>query len=390
MVYARRVTRFVGAAEAARHLGVQRATLYAYVSRGLVERRLAVDGRTSLYSVDDLDALARRGRTRTAGPRPSLDVHIATAITTLDESGPRYRNRDVATLSASATFEQTAELLWTGSLPDRVEWPAPTEDDLDSVAGAVSRTADPLHRLIVATLALGERHPAEPAPAFTRRLYGVIPTALAGDAVTPTADRRLAARLAEHWMPGAPGALASAIKRALVALADHELTTSTMAVRLAASVRTRPSDALVAGLAVIAGPLHGSASAAAARLIEECAADGVSTVVDRRLAAGDRLPGFGHKIYVGDDPRVAPVRDAVGLLPDDSGLLTVVDELVVVAGERVMHRPNVDLALGALTVVAGLPADAPLFAIARLAGLAAHYDEELTERPVRYRAIARG
>ena len=51
------MTRFVGAAEAARHLGVQRATLYAYVSRGLVERRLAVDGRTSLYSLDDLDTL---------------------------------------------------------------------------------------------------------------------------------------------------------------------------------------------------------------------------------------------------------------------------------------------------------------------------------------------
>ena len=53
------VTRFVGADEAARQLGVQKATLYAYVSRGLIQRRVAVDGRTSLYSAADLDALLR-------------------------------------------------------------------------------------------------------------------------------------------------------------------------------------------------------------------------------------------------------------------------------------------------------------------------------------------
>ena len=79
------MTRYVGAAEASRQLGVQRATLYAYVSRGLIERRVAVDGRTSLYSLDDLEALARRVRRRDVPPRPSLDVQIATSITTIDQ-----------------------------------------------------------------------------------------------------------------------------------------------------------------------------------------------------------------------------------------------------------------------------------------------------------------
>ena len=55
------MTRFVGSTEAARMLGVQKATLYAYVSRGLIGRRVAVDGRTSLYSADDIDALAGAG-----------------------------------------------------------------------------------------------------------------------------------------------------------------------------------------------------------------------------------------------------------------------------------------------------------------------------------------
>ena len=159
------MTRFVGAAEAARHLGVQRATLYAYVSRGLVERRLAVDGRTSLYSLDDLDTLARRGRQRAAAPRPSLDVHIATAITTLDESGPRYRNRDVATLAASASYEQVAELLWTGALPDRVEWPSPDPADRDAAIVAARhgpRSAPSDHG--------GHARPRCPPPARRRRL----------------------------------------------------------------------------------------------------------------------------------------------------------------------------------------------------------------------------
>ncbi|MFV0307197.1 MAG: citrate/2-methylcitrate synthase [Desertimonas sp.] len=384
------MTRYVGAAEAARQLGVQRATLYAYVSRGLVERRVAVDGRTSQYSVDDIEALGRRGRSRTVAPRPSLDVHISTAITTLDEAGPRYRGREVATLAAAATYEQVAELLWTGSLPDRAEWPAPEPDDIALALGGGPLGADPLHRIIGAGLALGVHHPGDAAPATARRLFGVVPAVLAGGEPSASGDPRLAARLAAVWDPEAPPALASALKRVLVVLADHELTTSTMAVRLAASVRTTPSDALVAGLSVIAGPLHGSASAAAHRLIAECADAGVNDTVARRLATGDRLPGFGHKIYAADDPRVAPVREAIALLPTAPGRMAVVDELVAVAGQRVMHRPNVDLALGALTFTAGLPADAPLFAIARIAGLAAHYLEELAERPVRYRAIARG
>ena len=119
------MARYVGAAEAARQLGVQRATLYAYVSRGLIGRRVAVDGRTSLYSVDDLEHLASRVRRRDAEvvPRPSLDVQIVTTVTTLDESGVRYRGHDVADLARTSSYEQVAELLWTGTLPDEAAWP---------------------------------------------------------------------------------------------------------------------------------------------------------------------------------------------------------------------------------------------------------------------------
>ena len=66
----RSMTLYVGAREAARRLGVTRATLYAYVSRQQIERRTAVDGRSSLYSVDDIERLANRSRRREPLPRP--------------------------------------------------------------------------------------------------------------------------------------------------------------------------------------------------------------------------------------------------------------------------------------------------------------------------------
>ena len=94
-------------------------------------RRVAVDGRTSLYSVDDLENLARRVRRRDAEvvPRPSLDVQIVTTVTTLDESGVRYRGHDVADLARTASYERVAELLWTGTLPDEAAWPPPDPAD---------------------------------------------------------------------------------------------------------------------------------------------------------------------------------------------------------------------------------------------------------------------
>ena len=166
------MTRFVGSTEAARMLGVQKASLYAYVSRGLISRRVAVDGRTSLYSADDIDALAARVRRRETEPRPSLDVQIVTGVTTLDEDGVRYRGHDVAELARTSTYEQVAELLWTGSLPPAVTWPAPLAGDVSRarrVAKAVGGRPGVATMAAVAG-ALGVHHPDDgPADAARRR-----------------------------------------------------------------------------------------------------------------------------------------------------------------------------------------------------------------------------
>jgi citrate synthase len=388
---------FVGAAEAARVLGVERATLYAYVSRGVVSRRTAVDGRTSLYALDELEALAQRSRRPpAAADRPTIDVQIVSGITVLDEAGPSYRGHDVGKLARSATFEQVAELLWTGRLPPAtVTWPTPRDRAVRRCAAALDGYGpglDWISRLAVIATAVGIGHSGDDPATAARRILTMVPVVLGGvttgdDVADHAAD--YAAQVASVFAPNADDALVVAIRRAIVLLADHELATSTLAVRIAGSVRTDPYAAIAAGLAVVSGTLHGAAGAAASALIADCWELGAADAVRRRLAARERLPGFGHTIYRNEDPRFAVLLDAVRDLPDPDGRLAVIDDLLAEAGRAVSRSPNIDLALAALAFVGGFDPTAPLFAIARIAGWAAHLTEELGERPVRYRGLAR-
>jgi citrate synthase len=215
-----------------------------------------------------------------------------------------------------------------------------------------------------------------------RTLLALAPSLLGGP-LTGDVASRLAACFRRR--PGAE--LVAAVSRALVLLADHELATSTLAVRVAASVRVDPYSALAVGLEVVGGALHGGASTAAAALLDDVVGRGADTAVDAVLSAGLRLPGFGHSVYRNGDPRLQPLLEVVRRLPAPSDRLEAVDALIAAAGRRVGQLPNVDLGLGALAFVAGLPRIASLFAVARIAGWAAHLDEELGERPVRYRGV---
>lgn len=376
----------IGSKEAARLLGVTTATLYAYVSRGMLSRDVAVDGRTSLYDREEIEQLATRSRRRAPLERPSIDVQISTAITRLDDRGPVIRGHALLELARTHTFEQVAELLMVGELGEPGATWAVDRRAL-SRAQAIIDAASPVEPLTAMSLVAGsmasEFAPSEAADA-ARRVLGITPSLFAapqrGDVAT---------RLARSWIRRPTPALVGAISRALVLLADHGLATSTLAVRVAASVRTAPASAIACGLDVVAGPYHGMASEAAATLFEDAAARGVGHVIAERLAAGQRLPGFGHSVYRNGDPRFEPLLDAVMELPGDPDRRAVVDEVLAESGRAIGHLPNIDLALGALYFLGGLPADAPLFAIARIPGWVAHYTEELDERPVRFRGLAR-
>jgi len=371
------MTTYLRTPEAARRLGVTAATLYSYVSRGRIDRTLGADGRSSLFDLADIDALIATS-SRPVPPPPTIDVRISTSITQLDESGLRYRGTLVDEL-VDQPFERVCGLLWHGSLDDSLDTPV-----LHAAGSPISSTSPAgLDVRSIIRLAADIGSDLEPIDAATELLGAISVTRSGGSLESAFADR-----VVRHWTDDPSPQLVRAVNATLVLLADHGLATSTLAVRVATSVRASPIASLIAGLATVEGELHGAASSHAQRLFEEVEADGASAVLTRYRRDKRRVPGFGHKIYRDRDPRFELLLDRVRALPDPCRRITVVDDTIDAACTQVSHPPNVDLALGALAYIAGFPADLPLFAVARIAGWTAHHLEELDERPVRFRGLA--
>jgi citrate synthase len=177
----------------------------------------------------------------------------------------------------------------------------------------------------------------------------------------------------------------------MVCLADHELATSTLAARVAASTRADPTQVVQAGLATMSGPLHGTASLAVHRFLLAAASDPTAALAEQLRTTG-RLPGFGHPVHRRGDPRVEPLDAAVraAATSRQEHRLVLVDRVRALAAERAPVAPNIDFSLGAFGFVAGLaPAATELiFSVARMAGWIAHGLEEYAEAPLRFRARA--
>ena len=217
---------------------------------------------------------------------------------------------------------------------------------------------------------------------------------------TPRPDRGIRppgipARLWPRLCPDdPPPALLDALRAALVLLADHELAASTLAARVAASVRADPYAVVATGLGAVGGALHGGASLGAETMLAAAPdAAAVPRVVGELLRRGERVPGFGHFVYRGGDPRagllLAMVRRAVPASPR----LAVVDAVLAEMHRRALPEPNIDFALAVLASCAGMirGAGEAIFAVARTAGWLAHAMEEYTaSTPLRPRAVYTG
>jgi citrate synthase len=364
-----RMTSWLGANEAMERLGVRPQTLYAYVSRGRIEARAdAADPRKSLYSAEDIERLRQRkarGRKAAHVAEDAIawgEPVLASAITTVRDGRLYYRGRDATELARTESLESVARLLRGGhgaalkqrppiTLPD-----APTARARAFLALAARAASDGPARGR-ASLALA----AEAAG-----LLDHFADAVAGEA----GEGPIHARLARAW--GADAAGAEAIRMTLVLLADHELNASTFAARVTASTGAALAASALAGLSALSGPLHGGMAARVETFIAEAGRIGAEAAVSARLAQGLRLPGFGHPLYPGGDPRARALIEAFSPPP--------IFEAVRLAGETLTgEAPNVDFALTALVMALGLPGDAAflLFAIGRCAGWLAHALEQL-------------
>ena len=360
--------------EAARRLGVKVTTLYAYVSRGLLTSHSAPSGRRSLFAADDVERLARRSRQGKAVETRMATV--TTGVTQLTDEGPVYRGRRATDLALGSTFEEVAGWLWAdpeapGTGPEPSERPEPGSWAALDLGPPPEMAASDRMRWVVVMAGARDR--------------------LRADLRRPVVTAR-AARVAASMVEALPRPAPAARPRpevALVLMADHELATSTMAVRVAASTRADPYDVLLAGLGTIAGPLHGGASQQVTAVLAEARLHGVERAVNDALRWQGVLPGFGHSVYKHGDARCTVL---LGLFEEmasaeDVGL---VRDLVGLAADHDIPPPNVDLALASMAWATGMPSDAgrTLFTVARVAGWTAHYLEELEERPLRYRARA--
>lgn len=209
--------------------------------------------------------------------------------------------------------------------------------------------------------------------------------------------RPVAERLSRKLRPSASpleASLARAAEAAMILLADHELAASTVAARVAASVRADPYAVVASGLGVLGGPLHGGASYGVERLLADVGdpAD-AARVVGERLRAGDRVPGFGHPVYKKGDARAVLLLDLIRETVPGHPRIAAAEAVMAAMERRRLPAPNIDFALGLLGTVAGLTPGAgeALFAIARVAGWLAHAIEEYDRRaPLRPRAVYTG
>lgn len=197
-------------------------------------------------------------------------------------------------------------------------------------------------------------------------------SAVGGDPDAPVAEALGAAFLGRT--PSAEER--AAIDTALVALMDHELAASTLALRVAASTGADPWTSLVAGVAALQGPLHGTAARHAVAGLRRRLGERTTASTSGTGGTSVVPAGFGHKVYDGPDPRFAVIVDRVAALDPD--LVDAVDDLAVEVARERSVLPNVDLGLAALTLACDLPDEAPetIFTIARLAGFTAHLVEE--------------
>ena len=419
------------AAQTAARLGVKQQTLYAYVSRGLLGRRRDAQGST--FDALEVEAFAS-GRRPRATPGP--DAHagaplmvLETDIAVIDDDTLYFRGVSAELVAASASFESVAGWLWAGSGGDAADRddaavahdpadpapapsgpppgePVPFVADPDAVARAIAalaflpRSATHLDRIQASVPLLGAgdptRHDLDPSAvraAGARLIAGVVDV-LAGASAPEPAPPPIADRLWGALCTGPPEpAERAALNAALVLLIDHDLAVSTLAARAAASARATPYAVVSSGLGALDSALHGNASGAACGLIRLVlnGTDARTALAQTVAVTGRAAPGFGQPLYAGTDDRARVLLPLVAALPGGAPVAEAVDQLTREVVARTGRHPNVDLALAALTIATGMPADAgvAIFAVSRMAGWIAHALDEYGRRPLRLRPRGR-
>jgi citrate synthase len=377
---------FLTSKEAARRLGVSAATLYAYVSRGLL-RSEALDGsRERRYRADDVARLRRRrevGRKAESIANHALDFGtpvLESALTLIEDNRLHYRGVDASMLARTASLEEVARLLWEcDDSPFAADNLPPLSTPLRR-AWLAAATLAPVDRCLVllpAAAALDHASWVEDRTAMLETGARVMRLLAAAVTAQPLSPRPVHEQLAAAWR--VPDERAPLLRAALVLSADHEFNASAFAARVVASTGANLYGATMAGLAALNGPRHGGLTRRVSTLFDDLRkASDLDAELARRVRDRVYIPGFGHQLYPDGDVRAATLFALLREAMPRSAELAFAERLAA-AVERLIDRPaNVDFATVTVERVLGLPKDSALalFLLGRSVGWIAHALEQ--------------
>jgi citrate synthase len=356
-------------------------------------------------------------------PKAGLQDVVATtsAICYLDGANGvlAYCGYDIHDLAQNATFEEVCYLLWHGRLPTRAELGDLQSQfaagrvlpeqiiqlmrSLPAVNGmdALRTVASALAHYDTATDELSQHVQYQKAVRLTAQVASVVATwgrlQGGGGPIAPDPAISHAANFLYMLTGDRPSVTATrAFDLALILHADHELNASTFAARVAAGTLTDLHSAIVAAIGTLKGPLHGGANAEVMRLLlelgETATLQRVEDAILAKLAQKKKIPGFGHRVYITEDPRATHLRKmskALSVQKNNTTWFDMTERIELVMQREKQINANVDLYSASTYYTLGISPDlyTPIFAVSRMSGWTAHVLEQYANnRLIRPRA----
>lgn len=344
-------------------------------------------------------------------------VAATSSISSIVDGVLTYRGYDIDELAEQATFEETAYLLWFGSLPTASELQA-LRRDLSTFAKIPEqviaqmklypKTANAMAALrsAVSSLALYD----EAADDMSReaneikavKLQAQLPTVVAALArirkgLEPVEPKE-GASIAENflymlWGKEPDMVSVKALDTALVLHADHELNASTFAGRVTVATLSDIYSGVTSAIGALKGPLHGGANEAVMKMLEEIGSlEAVEPFIAGKLERREKIMGFGHRVYKNGDPRakhLMKMSHELGTMKDNTMLYDMSVKIEELITSQKGLKPNVDFYSASVYTQLGIERElfTPIFAISRTSGWTAHILEQYEDnRIIRPRA----
>jgi citrate synthase len=331
-------------------------------------------------------------------------VADTTSISVIDEETGTllYGGYPVPQLATSRSFEEVAYLIWHGELPEPKELAELSQaersqrDVPQELLGLLARlpeSSHPMDSLRTAVSWLGSAASGNHDDLGTAvELWAKIPTVVAAEQrrrhglapIPPDPALGFADNFFHMCFGEAPGAVASqAFTTALVLYAEHGFNASTFTARVICSTGSDMYSAVTGAIGALKGPLHGGANEAVMGIFAQLSSPGeVDDWLARTLGAGQKVMGFGHRVYKHGDSRVPTMRSALQRLAEQSEegrkLMAVYERLEKAMLDAKGLYPNLDYPAGPAFHLMGfdVPTFTPIFVMSRITGWTAHFLEQ--------------